>query len=132
MLCSAIGSLTNVSKLTNTLRSVKNTKVSNDTIADYLNFLTEAFLFHQAKRYDIKGKKYFEYPSKYYCTDVGLRNVRLGLRQQEETHIMENVIYNELLARGFSVDVGVVEIVSVGEDGKRRQKQCLYPLQNGF
>ena len=124
VLCSAIGSLTNVSKLTNTLRSVKNTKVSNDTIADYLNFLTEAFLFHQAKRYDIKGKKYFEYPSKFYCEDIGLRNVHLNLRQQEETHIMENIIYNDLRIKGYAVDVGVVKIVENGEDGKPHQKSC--------
>ena len=124
VLCSAIGSLTNVSKLTNTLRSVKNTKVSNDTIADYLNFLTESFLFHQAKRYDIKGKKYFEYPSKFYCEDIGLRNIRLNLRQQEETHIMENIIYNDLRIKGYAVDVGVVKIVKNGEDGKPHQKSC--------
>ena len=124
VLCSAIGSLTNVSKLTNTLRSVKNTKVSNDTIADYLNFLTEAFLFHQAKRYDIKGKKYFEYPSKFYCEDIGLRNIHLNLRQQEETHIMENIIYNDLRIKGYAVDVGVVKIVENGEDGKPHQKSC--------
>ena len=124
VLCSAIGSLTNVSKLTNTLRSVKNSKVSNDTIADYLNFLTESFLFHQAKRYDIKGKKYFEYPSKFYCEDIGLRNIHLNLRQQEETHIMENIIYNDLRIKGYAVDVGVVKIVENGEDGKPHQKSC--------
>jgi len=124
VLCSAIGSLTNVSKLTNTLRSVKNMKVSNDTIADYLNFLTGAFLFHQAKRYDIKGKKYFEYPSKFYCEDIGLRNIHLNLRQQEETHIMENIIYNDLRIKGYAVDVGVVKIVENGEDGKPHQKNC--------
>ena len=81
-------------------------KVDNETISIYLKYLTESFLFSEAVRYDIKGKKYFDYPSKYYCTDIGLRNVRLGLRQQEETHIMENQIYNELVVRGFHVDVG--------------------------
>lgn len=122
-LCSSIGSLTNSSKIANALKSAKNIKVDSQTIATYLDYLEESFLFNQAKRYDVKGKKYFLYPSKYYCTDMGLRNARLNFRQQEETHAMENIIYNELLTRGFSVDVGVVEIVSVGEDGKRHKKQ---------
>lgn len=122
-LCSSIGSLTNASKITNTLQSVKCIKVSSTTISNYLNYLMESFLFSNAKRYDVKGKKYFEYPSKYYCTDIGLRNARLNFRQQEETHIMENVIYNELLCRGYSVDVGVVEIVEQNE-GKKTKKQC--------
>ena len=122
-LCSSVGSLTNVSKITRTLQSVKNLKVSDTTIASYLNYLIESFLFSSAKRYDVKGKKYFEYPSKYYCTDVGLRNARLNFRQQEETHIMENVIYNELLTRGYSVDVGVVEVID-SNNGKRSKKQC--------
>lgn len=122
-LCSSIGSLTNASKITNTLQSVKSLKVSSTTISNYLNYLIESFLFSNAKRYDVKGKKYFEYPSKYYCTDIGLRNARLNFRQQEETHIMENIIYNELLCRGYSVDVGVVEIVERNE-GKKTKKQC--------
>lgn len=122
-LCSSIGSLTNASKIANTLQSVKGIKVSSTTIASYLNYLIESFLFGNAKRYDVKGKKYFEYPSKYYCTDIGLRNARLNFRQQEETHIMENVIYNELLCRGYSVDVGVVEIAERG-DNKQSKKQC--------
>lgn len=121
-LCSSIGSLTNASKITRTLQSVKNVKVSSNTVSKYLDYLVESFLFNVAKRYDIKGKKYFEYPSKYYCTDVGLRNARLNFRQQEETHIMENIIYNELLCRGYSVDVGVVEIVKTN-DGKRTKSQ---------
>ncbi len=110
-LCSSVGSLTNASKISNTLQTVKNTKVSSATVSNYLNYLIESFLFSNAKRYDVKGKKYFEYPSKYYCADIGLRNARLNFRQQEETHIMENIIYNELLCREYSVDVGVVEIV---------------------
>ena len=122
-LCSSIGSLTNASKITNTLQSVKRIKVSSTTISNYLNYLIESFLLSNAKRYDVKGKKYFEYPSKYYCTDIGLRNARLNFRQQEETHIMENIIYNELLCRGYSVDVGVVEIVERNE-GKKTKKQC--------
>ncbi|MDD6814897.1 MAG: ATP-binding protein [Firmicutes bacterium] len=122
-LCSSVGSLTNASKIANTLQTVKNMKVSSTTISNYLNYLMESFLFSNAKRYDVKGKKYFEYPSKYYCTDIGLRNARLNFRQQEETHIMENIIYNELLCREYSVDVGVVEIVETSA-GKRIKKQC--------
>lgn len=122
-LCSSVGSLTNASKISNTLQSVKNIKVSANTISNYLNYLIESFLFSNAKRYDVKGKKYFEYPSKYYCTDIGLRNARLNFRQQEETHIMENIIYNELLRQGCSVDVGVVEILE-SVDSKRAKRQC--------
>ena len=123
-LCSSVGSLTNANKIKNTLRSVKNISVSGTTIANYLNYLTESFMFSNAKRFDVKGKKYFEYPSKYYCTDVGLRNARLGFRQQEETHIMENILYNELLRRDYSVDVGVVEITESKKGGARTKKQC--------
>lgn len=122
-LCSSIGSLTNASKIANTLQSVKGIRVSSATVSSYLNYLTESFLFSNAKRYDVKGKRYFEYPSKYYCTDVGLRNARLNFRQQEEAHIMENIIYNELLCRGYSVDVGVVDIVK-RNDNKQSKKQC--------
>ena len=122
-LCSSIGSLTNASKIANTLGTVKNISVSSTTISNYLNYLMESFLFSNAKRYDVKGKKYFEYPSKYYCTDIGLRNARLNFRQQEETHIMENIIYNELLCRDCSVDVGVVEISETVEK-KQSRKQC--------
>jgi hypothetical protein len=122
-LCSSVGSLTNVNKIKNTLQTVKNIQVSNTTLSNYLDYLSESFLFSNAKRYDVKGKKYFEYPSKYYCTDIGLRNARLNFRQQEETHIMENIIYNELLCRGYSVDVGVVEITETSA-GKKTKKQC--------
>ena len=122
-LCSSIGSLTNANKIANTLKSLKNVSVSSTTIANYLNYLMESFLFCNAKRYDVKGKKYFEYPSKYYCTDIGLRNARLNFRQQEETHIMENIIYNELLCRDYSVDVGVVEISETSEN-KQSRRQC--------
>lgn len=121
-LCSSIGSLTNASKIARTLQTVKQIQVSSNTVSNYLNYLTESFLFNVAKRYDVKGKKYFEYPSKYYCTDIGLRNARLNFRQQEETHIMENIMYNELLRRGYSVDVGVVEIINT-KDGKRKKIQ---------
>lgn len=122
-LCSSIGSLTNAKKIADTLSTVKNIKVSTSTIAKYLEYLIESFLFSEAKRYDVKGKKYFDYPLKYYCTDVGLRNARLNFRQQEETHIMENIIYNELICRGYSVDVGVVEVAETNE-GKKTRKQC--------
>jgi len=122
-LCSSVGTLTNANKITNTLQTVRGIKVSGTTISNYLDYLLESFLFNNAKRYDVKGKKYFEYPSKYYCTDVGLRNAKLNFRQQEETHIMENVIYNELLSRGYSVDVGIVEIAERRE-GRQIKKQC--------
>ena len=122
-LCSSIGSLTNASKIANTLNSIKKIKISSVTVSNYLDYLIESFLFSNAKRYDVKGKKYFEYPSKYYCTDIGLRNARLNFRQQEETHIMENVIYNELLGRDYLVDVGVIEIVETKERHKTK-KQC--------
>ena len=121
-LCSSIGSLTNSSKIARTLQSVKQIKVSSNTISKYLDYLVESFLFQVAKRYDVKGKKYFEYPSKYYCTDIGLRNAKLNFRQQEETHIMENIMYNELLCRGYFVDVGVVEFVNT-KNGKKSKTQ---------
>ena len=124
VLCSSVGSLTNASKLADTLNSVKQLKVNHTTIGTYLKCLTDSFLFRCVKRYDVKGKKYFEFPMKYYCEDVGLRNARLNYRQQEETRIMENVIYNELVMRGYSVDVGVVTVTELGSDGKRHQKTC--------
>lgn len=121
-LCSSVGSLTNSSKIARTVNSKKGIKTDSETISTYLSYLTDSFLFSKAERYDIKGKRYFDYPSKFYCSDIGLRNVRLGLRQQEETHIMENLIYNELLVRGFLVDVGNIDVVEQNQDGKRRQK----------
>ncbi len=122
-LCSSVGSLTNSLKIEKTLKSVKNINVSSNTISKYLVYLTEAFIFSRANRYDVKGKKYFEYPVKYYCADIGLRNARLNFRQQEETHIMENIIYNELLCRDYLVDVGVVEVIEK-KGGKKTKKQC--------
>ena len=124
VLCSSVGSLTNVAKLTRTLCSVRGARYTEETIGTYLEYLSDAYLFRIAKRYDVKGKKYFEFPVKYYCEDIGLRNARLNLRQQEETHIMENIIFNELISRGYSVDVGVVRQTETGEDGKRRQRTC--------
>ncbi len=122
-LSSSIGSLTNATRIANTLVSSGGRKVSTETVAAYIGYLTDAFLFSEAKRFDVKGNHYFRFPYKYYCTDVGLRNARLNFRQQEESHIMENVIYNELLCRGFNVDVGVIEISESGEDKKRHKKQ---------
>ena len=121
-LCSSIGSLTNASKISRAVSTVKGIKTDSETISSYLSYLTDSFLFSKAERYDIKGKKYFEYPSKYYAADVGLRNVRLGLRQQEETHIMENIIFNELICRGFKVDIGNIEVVERNKEGRRVQK----------
>ena len=108
-LCSSVGSLTNPNRISNVLRNVQNIKIDSETIARYINYLEEAFLFEGTKRYNIKGNKYFESIKKYYAVDVGLRNAKLNFRQQELTHIMENVIYNELRMRGYVVDVGVVE-----------------------
>ncbi len=108
LLCSSIGSLTNPTKISNTIRSTQNSQVSPNTIRSYIGHLEDAFLFSESKRYDVKGRAYLDSPSKYYSEDIGLRNARIGFRQQEMTHIMENIIYNELLIRQFSVDVGVV------------------------
>ena len=109
ILSSSIGSLTNPKKLSDTFKSVKQVSIHADTLNRYLEHLVDSYLIAQSKRYDIKGKKYINTPSKYYFTDMGLRNARLNFRQYEETHIMENVIYNELQIMGFNVDVGVVE-----------------------
>lgn len=121
-ICSATGSLTNSTKLANTINSRyqnrKDNRVNNNTVASYLSHLENAFLFKEAKRYDIRGKQYFNSNSKFYCVDVGLRNVRLNMRQNEETHIMENIVFNDLVQRGYSVDVGVLESFSKGANGK--------------
>ena len=117
LLCSSIGSLTNPNKIADTLRSKQTAGVSPNTIRAYIGHLEDSFLFSESKRYDVKGKSYFDSPNKYYCEDLGLRNARIGFRQQEITHIMENIIYNELVIRGFSVDVGVVFARTVNEKG---------------
>ena len=109
VLASGIGTLTNPNKLQNTFSSVLHSKISANTISSYIDYLQDAFVIEEARRYDVKGRKYIGSPMKYYFEDVGLRNARLGFRQVEESHIMENVIYNELRARGYSVDVGMVE-----------------------
>ena len=108
LVCSSIGSLTNPKKIADTLRSKKNAEISDVTVSSYIKHLEDSFLISASNRYDVRGKAYFDFPNKYYCEDVGLRNARIGFRQQEMTHIMENIIYNELKIRGFSVDVGVV------------------------
>ena len=123
ILASSIGSLTNPLKIENTFKSNNIDGVTAPTINIYLNYLLDAFLVNKAERYDIKGKKYISTPSKYYYTDIGLRNAKLNFRQQEETHIMENIIYNELLVRGYNVDVGVVEINTTNENGNNLRKQ---------
>lgn len=120
---SSVGSLTNPTKLANTFQSVKQTSVSPNTIGKYLDYFIDAFIMYKSFRYDIKGKRYIETPLKYYFTDVGLRNARLNFRQQEENHIMENIIFNELMAREFDVDVGVVEYNSKNGDGKKIRSQ---------
>ena len=120
ILASSVGSLTNPSKLANTFAS-KGIKVSDKTIGAYIDYLQDAFLVNKAERYDIKGRKYIASPFKYYFTDVGLRNARLNFRQQEENHIMENIIYNELLVRDFNVDVGVVEYRTKNAEGKQEK-----------
>lgn len=119
---SAVGSLTNPHKLAMTTGSLMGRTTTDPTIKSYLDFLEDAYLISHAKRYDVKGKRYFASTLKYYATDIGLRNARLNFRQQERSHIMENVIYNELIRRGYSVDVGVVE-VEQAIDGKREQRQ---------
>ena len=131
-LCSSIGSLTNPARIANTLASVQKMKIDSKTVASYINYLENAFLFESAERYDVKGKRYFESTKKYYCIDVGLRNARLNFRQQEPTHIMENVLYNHLRVLGFLVDVGVVESREM-KDGKLKfvQREIDFVVNKG-
>lgn len=124
LLCSSIGSLTNPAKLANTLQSKQGISVSPNTIRAYIGHLEDAFLFSESKRYDVKGKAYFDSPNKYYSEDIGLRNARIGFRQQEMTHIMENILYNELMVRQFSVDVGVVYAREKNEKGNSVRTAC--------
>ena len=123
IISSSIGSLTNPEKLKNTFRSVKKSKITSNTIKKYLDYFEDSFLIESAQRYDIKGKAYIETPKKYYFSDLGLRNARINFRQFEQTHIMENVIYNELRLRGFKVDVGVIQTSEKDQDGKVLRKQ---------
>lgn len=123
ILSSAIGSLTNPQKLSATFQTVKKKKISNSTIKRYIDYLCDSFLIDSAIRYDVKGKKYIDTPVKYYFTDMGLRNARLNFRQIEETHSMENIIFNELKMRGFNVDVGVIMQYETNEKGTSIRKQ---------
>jgi len=123
IISSSIGSLTNPTKLSKTFQSVKHVTVNPETIKYYLEYLCDSFLVSKAMRYDVKGKKYIDTPYKYYFADMGLRNARINFRQDEKPHLMENVIYNELLIRGFNVDVGVVPVVTRGADGKQVRTQ---------
>lgn len=123
ILASAIGSLTNIPKIEATFRTVLKSNISGNTIRQYVEYLEDAFIINKANRYNVKGRRYIGTPMKYYFEDVGLRNARLGFRQVEETHLMENIIYNELRSRGFSVDVGVVEKRSKDESGEAKRIQ---------
>ncbi len=123
ILASGIGSLTNPSRLSNTFKSERHLPIAPDTIDRYLGFFQNAYLIQKAARYDVKGKRYISTPSKYYYSDPGLRNARLSFRQIEETHLMENVLFNDLIRRGFDVDVGIVEIATKAENGKKVRKQ---------
>ena len=120
---SSIGSLTNPTKLANTLTSIRRENINNKTTNNYLEYICDSFLMERVERYDVKGKRYFESPYKYYFVDLGLRNARLNFRQLEKTHIMENVIYNELRVRGFNIDVGVVPILKRDNEGKMIRNQ---------
>lgn len=122
ILASSIGGLTNATKLANTFVSVKHENVSRNTIVNYIEYICDSFLMEKASRYDIKGKRYIDSPYKYYFTDCGLRNIRLNFRQIEYTHLLENVIYNELIARGFSVDVGVISKQVRDNNGERSRQ----------
>ena len=123
VLASGIGSLTNPSRLSSTFASERQIRIAPDTIDTYIGYFMEAFLIRKAERYDVKGRKYIKTPVKYYYSDSGLRNARLAFRQLEETHLMENVLYNDLIRRGFDVDVGVIEQNVRDESGKKIRKQ---------
>ena len=123
ILASAIGAPTNPTKISNTFKSERGINYSNKTISNHIDYLAEAFLISKANRYDIKGRKYVGANLKYYFSDVGLRNARLNFRQQEPTHILENIVYNELLVRGYNVDVGIVDVFAKNSEGKRVHKQ---------
>lgn len=122
-IASSVGSLTNPKKLANTFKSKKNADIAPATIKSYLEYICDSFLAEKALRYDVKGKRYIDTPQKYYFSDMGLRNARLNFRQMEKAHIMENVLFNELLIRGFNVDVGVVPIVRIDKNGARKKAQ---------
>lgn len=132
VIASGVGALTNPSKLSNTFKSENGLVVAPDTIDKYLGYFMDEYLIQKAVRYDVKGRKYIKTPSKYYYSDPGLRNARLGFRQIEETHLMENVLYNDLIRRGFDVDVGVVEIATMEEEKKvRKQLEVDFVVNRG-
>lgn len=133
ILASSIGSFTNPARLVNTFASVKKQSLSPNTIKAYLDILEDSFIIERSDRFDVKEKRYISTPSKYYFTDIGLRNARLNFRQQEETHIMENIIYNELRMRGYSVDVGAIEVSDRQADGRyvRKQLECDFVVNRG-
>ena len=120
-MASGIGALTNPNKLANTFQSEKKSPLSGDTVKNYIDYLCDSFLIEKSTRYDIKGKRYINSPYKYYFMDLGLRNARINFRQSEKSHLMENMVYNELRMRGFNVDVGVVPVIHRGEDGKQHR-----------
>ncbi|MBQ4549299.1 MAG: ATP-binding protein [Bacteroidales bacterium] len=122
VMASSIGGLTNPIKIYNTFKTIKQSCISRDTIKKYLDYLQDSFLVERSIRYDIKGRKYIDTPSKYYFEDLGLRNARLNFRQSEKTHLMENLIYNELRLRGFAVDVGQVTLNTKNAEGKSERK----------
>ena len=121
IMASGIGALTNPNKLANTFRSEKKSPISYDTVKEYIDYLCDSFLVEKSTRYDIKGKRYINTPYKYYFMDLGLRNARIDFRQSERSHLMENMVYNELRVRGFNVDVGVMPVVETIEDGRQRR-----------
>ena len=133
VISSSVGSLTNPLKLSNTFASVKKMSIADDTIAKYLDYFMDSFLLYKAQRFDVKGRKYIGSPLKYYFSDIGLRNARLNFRQQEENHIMENIIYNELRYRDYSVDVGIVEYNYKNAERKsvRSQLEIDFVASNG-
>ena len=132
LLCSSVGSLTNPTNVAKSLNSKQNRNGENtvapNTVKNYMDYLADAFLFSECKRWDVKGKNYFDYPNKYYCEDIGLRNARIGFRQQEMTHIMENIIYNELIIRGCAVDIGIV----YGADTDKKGRSVQVPREIDF
>ena len=134
ILASGIGTLTNAQKLSNTFKTINHTAISANTIKKYIDYYVDAFLLQRARRYDIKGKKYISTPAKYYFCDIGLRNARIDFRQIEPTHIMENIVFNELISRGFQVDVGVVEINEHNQlgNGIRKQLEVDFVANKGY
>ena len=138
VLCSSSGSLTNISKLAEAINSANKSKIhdriSNPTVKSYVDFLKDSFLFSEARRYDVRGKRYFDYQSKFYCIDTGLRNARLNFRQIEFTHLMENLIYNRLIQKGFSVDVGMVPVSRRDDSGSlvRSQYEIDFVVNKGM